>query len=689
MRNLGAEWDYYQSNPEIPWVYQKRVVINNEVYNEDEIFSFSKKGGLIGSDFNIGMCVSAKFDVMVKQKPGIVVPRNAEIVLQIRIVEVEYNTPGASVIDSTPWFDFGTYYIDSRTETDNKISFECYDSMMFAESEMLYLENYPMPAIQAVNHICSEIGIELDERSPILNSVNVYRPLKMTKRQVLSNIASAHGGNFYITDENKLRLVLPVNGTPLDHSTRSNSQLITKSGKKTFDKLYVIYNDEGDFHEVGTGDISLEITNHFIPSYTEAAHIFGVINDYEYLAYIAKSVDLNPALELGDSIEVDGEQANVWNVSWDSRLFADISAPTEGDTSREFGFRGTYSDTSMRRAAIENERYAHMVFTLEEFDVKLSEFSVEDEYAREQIAQLTMDVAGFSVTLQQNYYTKSETGTLVNNTANALRAELTLTATQFNVFLQNNAGYTSLTQTANKVNWIVQSGTSASNFTLTPRAIDLVASTINLTGFVTFTNLSAAGQTAINGGNITAGTINADTVDILNLKVNNIRYGTYPVITCSGAYSTPKIDFGESSGSYPMRANTMNLFASTVNIGDPNTTNYSYRTTINGGSIHIECAQSQGSVTLGYNTQYRGGNWVSFDTYYNAFFPERHNAIDLGLSGSYWRDIYLSGYLYLGIASSRIGFFGRTPRTRLARPTGGAATVSTVIADLVDYGLYS
>ena len=74
--------------------------------------------------------------------------------------------------------------------------------------------------------------------------------------------------------------------------------------------------------------------------------------------------------------------------------------------------------------------------------------------------------------------------------------------------LDNLEVYTSIVeQTANKINWIVESGTSAADFTMTDRAISLVADNINLTGYVTFANLATEGQTLIDGGNIVANSL--------------------------------------------------------------------------------------------------------------------------------------------------------------------------------------
>lgn len=73
-----------------------------------------------------------------------------------------------------------------------------------------------------------------------------------------------------------------------------------------------------------------------------------------------------------------------------------------------------------------------------------------------------------------------------------------------------------------KIGWLIKSGTSASNFTMTDRAIQLTAGSINLSGYVTFNNLSAAGSTAINGANITTGTINAARINASELKIEKI-----------------------------------------------------------------------------------------------------------------------------------------------------------------------
>lgn len=62
------------------------------------------------------------------------------------------------------------------------------------------------------------------------------------------------------------------------------------------------------------------------------------------------------------------------------------------------------------------------------------------------------------------------------------------------------------TQTADKFNWLVKSGTSATDFTLTDRTATLVANAINLKGLVTFSGLDSAAQSKINTAQSTADT---------------------------------------------------------------------------------------------------------------------------------------------------------------------------------------
>lgn len=100
---------------------------------------------------------------------------------------------------------------------------------------------------------------------------------------------------------------------------------------------------------------------------------------------------------------------------------------------------------------------------------------------------------------------------------------LQLTAASLTSRISDAEGNISIaTQTANKIDWLIASGTSASNFTMTDRAIKLVSDTIELSGYVTVSSLKTAGKSVIDGANITTGTINAARIDVNSLKVHTI-----------------------------------------------------------------------------------------------------------------------------------------------------------------------
>lgn len=83
-----------------------------------------------------------------------------------------------------------------------------------------------------------------------------------------------------------------------------------------------------------------------------------------------------------------------------------------------------------------------------------------------------------------------------------------------------------------------------------PESITIQANKVNLTGYVTFTNLSTDGQTSISGGNITTGTIDASVVNVSNINADNIKTGTLKAITIQDTGTTPKNYWDLSGGNF-------------------------------------------------------------------------------------------------------------------------------------------
>ena len=94
----------------------------------------------------------------------------------------------------------------------------------------------------------------------------------------------------------------------------------------------------------------------------------------------------------------------------------------------------------------------------------------------------------------------------------------------------NTENITKIDQKADSISLSVSSkadkGSIISAINMSPETIKINASKINISGFVTFSDLSTSGYTTINGSNITTGTINANLAKIININASNITTGT-------------------------------------------------------------------------------------------------------------------------------------------------------------------
>lgn len=167
------------------------------------------KGSLfVGSKPSVGGCVSRQIDIMIKPKGTI--PRMAEIKLETRLVLKDFVT--GEITSTSEWLPKGTFYIDTR-QTD-KVSgaliIHGYDAMLKAEQPFLTdttEDDWPKPMDEVVEEIAKRMGVKVDSRTVVSHTLQAGYPLEYTMREVLGFIASAHAGNWIITDAGELRLV--------------------------------------------------------------------------------------------------------------------------------------------------------------------------------------------------------------------------------------------------------------------------------------------------------------------------------------------------------------------------------------------------------------------------------------------------------------------------------------------------
>lgn len=299
-------------------------------------------------------------------------------------------------------------------------------------------------------------------------------------------------------------------------------------------------------------------------------------------------------------------------------------------------------------------------------------------------------------TITQTATSLSTKVSTVQNNLTAVKSsvsEVQQTATSLTTRITTAEGNIStVTATASKISWLIQSGTSSTNFTLTDRAVSLVAGTIDLSGYVTISNLKTSGKTVIDGGNITTGTIDAQKVSVKNLQINNVAYGTYPVITCTGSNRNPILTVGKDQLSNSVAPNKLMLYGTYIQIGDETSSLYSMK--LMSGTISV-----QGStLNIGGSSYY-----LVFNSS-REFRPNQSSssyAFSLGTSSYPWHYGYIT-HLYIGTTvrlgsstSAKVGFFGTTPIARKSVSTvstsGTTSAIATglnnLIAALKSYGL--
>lgn len=276
--------------------------------------------------------------------------------------------------------------------------------------------------------------------------------------------------------------------------------------------------------------------------------------------------------------------------------------------------------------------------------------------------------------------------TAVENTANSAAttaSEAKQTANSFSTRITTAEGnISSISQTASKIDWVIKSGTSSSNFTITDRMATLAAEKIDLTGYVTINSLKSGGTTTIDGGRITTGTISADRIDTSQLKVRNIYNASDKlVITSASSYlhiggdsTSANMDYLVLKAAQSIQIGNLLYNVSNSRISDMNG-NISlgmvgsqafkkiYGTTIYpGGSdkCYLSCDAS-GNLTLNgqkFNNSLRDGSacYISLDSY--TLKPPT-TSYTLGGSSNYWGTAYISKiylssscYITAGSASS-------------------------------------
>ena len=280
--------------------------------------------------------------------------------------------------NDTAWIPKGTFWINTREEDPlmNTVTLHCVDAMMFGEQDFIpkdsdlplwndeTMRTVANMCVQKINASTTGVNVVFDNPNDIQNTAPYILnapPVGYTVRQILSGIAAAHGGNFIITPQNHLRFIpLIPTDTEVDIQTNVSNFTLSKKYEAFGQVVFNFESDDGSTVSALYPDVDkpngpvietkmLGMTNSGYAT-TIAQNVYNTIKTYLYSPYKASDAILDPAMELGDGLTINGLYTviAVLDETCDGLYSANIEAPSYEETDYEFVYQ-TKSDKNLER----------------------------------------------------------------------------------------------------------------------------------------------------------------------------------------------------------------------------------------------------------------------------------------------------------------------------------------------------
>lgn len=335
-------------------VKQVKVSADEAEFLDGDICGLSVHGVLYdGNGPAIGCAVCREIDLSILSD-GSSIPRMAEICVSVRLALLD----GDGAVESvSEWLPKGTFYIDTREldASGEVLTIHGYDSML--KGEQPYFEGkitgtWPKAETEVMSEVCRRLGVMLDSRTELDDSRMIPAPVGLTVREVAAGIAASHAANCTITDENTLALVPMV---PKDSGIDLKQDMLdfTSAPKMASISKVILLVDDENFYEAGDDTGRTIEANCPWASIDMIAAVFNALNGYEYQPYTATGAALDPAMELGDGITVNGLYSVLSSIDteFDAVCAADVSAPGDEELDHEYPYKSSTARKFDRKLA--------------------------------------------------------------------------------------------------------------------------------------------------------------------------------------------------------------------------------------------------------------------------------------------------------------------------------------------------
>lgn len=432
------------------------------------------------------------------------------------------------------WRKMGVFYLEDITEIRDTIKIKAYDSINKTEAyidELIEsITTWPLSLKDLFNKTCEFLGLESATSVflPISNEFinDNFEAINITGRQLLQYIAEAAGGFITATPDGKVFLSKYISQSvkSLDKSKytkylKHNYQTDTIEGLN----VRITSDDMGISAGADSGNVYIVENNPLFFDSTNNSTVKAVNDLYSQLkdiSYIPAEVEMlqDYGINCGDIIKVDN---NIFYVMSKNLSASGCKIKCVGNKHRQLKESGLNSDIIALRGKT-NELFRDLErtkSTLTDVEADLrTEISQTAEEVKIYASNLNQQLNS-SITVKLNNITSE-----VNNLEKELTTKIEQTESSISsIVTEQGKVITEIRQDLDGIDLVYNSENGTASITIGDITVtDLVngeyvtrtVAGIDLTGYVTFHSLETAGETVINGSNITTGTINADRINM-------------------------------------------------------------------------------------------------------------------------------------------------------------------------------
>lgn len=202
---------------------------------------------------------------------------------------------------------------------------------IFLDTDTSAITSYPASNRLVATMCATELGLVVDNIEDVYDGNNVEFPNEMTVVAVLQNIAKLSGGNWVVTEDDKLRLIVLENviGVVPQYSAQSTE---VSNVFNPISQVQVYWDDASAF-EVGDDTGSTIVINTPWATQSSTDYIHSILNGYQYIPVQGARVYADPAIQLGDTFTYGDTEQLVASVIWhfDGSVTGDFDAPQNND----------------------------------------------------------------------------------------------------------------------------------------------------------------------------------------------------------------------------------------------------------------------------------------------------------------------------------------------------------------------